>query len=67
MSERELRLKKQGEKLRTRRLQRGLSQDELAKQLGTSRVSVNYWENGKAEPLPIFREKINRSFGKIYD
>jgi len=54
-----------GEKLRKRREARGLTQDQLAKKVGTTRVSINKWENGVSTPLPIYRERLNRMFGKI--
>lgn len=37
-------------KIKELRLKRGLSQEELAKQLGVTRVSVVYWEQEKQEP-----------------
>ncbi len=32
------------------RLERGLTQEELAKKLGVNRVSISYWERGLALP-----------------
>ena len=38
------------EKLRNLRIQRGLTQMELANQLNTSQSSITSWENGRREP-----------------
>lgn len=37
-------------KLRTCRVEAGLSQEELAKEIGVSTPTVWNWENGKGEP-----------------
>lgn len=39
-----------------------LSQDELAKLLNVSFVSVNRWETGKHEPTIIFKERLSDLF-----
>ena len=39
-----------------------LSQEELAKILGVSIVTVNRWENGKFEPTIKFKRKLNELF-----
>lgn len=38
------------DKIRNLRLQRGLTQMELADRLGTSQSSITSWENGRREP-----------------
>jgi transcriptional regulator with XRE-family HTH domain len=40
------------ERIKTARLKRGLSQSQLAKQLGVSRNAVSQWESGSSEPTP---------------
>lgn len=37
-------------KIKELRLKRGISQEELAKKVGVSRVAVVFWEQGKALP-----------------
>lgn len=37
---------------------RGLTQKELAKQLGVSFATVNGWENGRHEPMPLLAAHI---------
>ena len=39
-----------------------LSQEDLAKLLNVSFMSVNRWENGKHEPTIIIKEKLNYLF-----
>lgn len=39
-----------------------VSQEELAKILGVSMVSVNRWENGKFEPTIKVKRKLNELF-----
>ncbi|MDY0138842.1 MAG: helix-turn-helix transcriptional regulator [Candidatus Izemoplasmatales bacterium] len=39
-----------------------LSQEELAKILGVSIVTVNRWENGKFEPTIKVKRKLNELF-----
>jgi transcriptional regulator with XRE-family HTH domain len=36
----------------------GISQGEFAKLVGSSRVMVNYWIHGKAEPHPVVRDRV---------
>ncbi len=40
------------ERLRTARLLIGLSQEDLAKQMGRPALSVSRWERGKSNPIP---------------
>ena len=39
-----------GIKIRTKRKEKGLTQDELAEQVGVSRTSILQWERGKYPP-----------------
>jgi len=39
-----------------------LTQDELAKKLGVSYVSVNRWENGKFDPTMKIKRKLHKLF-----
>ncbi len=36
----------------------GLTQEQLAQQLGVSFSTINVWENGKRAPLPFLRRRI---------
>lgn len=45
-----MKIKTNGEKLQQLREARGLSRAQLAKEVGTSRWSVRYWEIGKCSP-----------------
>lgn len=40
------------------RLERGLSQREVADYLGTTAVNVSRWERGITRPIPYFRQKL---------
>ncbi len=41
----------------------GLSQEDLARQLGVSYTTVNRWENGRFKPSPLALDKI-KSMGE---
>ncbi len=36
----------------------GMTQKELAAKIGASLPSLNRWENGKSEPMPVFRRAM---------
>ncbi len=38
------------ERLKELRMEKGIGQNRLAKELGLSNASISYWENGKQEP-----------------
>lgn len=38
------------ERLKELRMEKGIVQNRLAKELGLSNASISYWENGKQEP-----------------
>src|SRR5262249_3995790 len=40
-----------------------LSQEELAEELETTRVTISHWENGGTEPYPHFKRKLEERFG----
>lgn len=52
-----------GERIRQRRLDRGLSQAELAERLGCSREAVFQWEKDRSEPLAARWPAIERVLG----
>ena len=41
-----------------------LTQEDLARKLGVSYVTVNRWENGKFEPTMKIKKKLNKLFIK---
>ncbi len=49
--------------LRHAREHLGLSQDELAKALGTTRGTVTRWESGQCFPKPRYRQKLSELLG----
>lgn len=44
------------------RVQLNISQEELAKLLGVSIISVSRWENGHMEPTKLIKVKLDRLF-----
>ena len=51
-------------KLIEARLQRRLSQKQLAERIGTNYVNVSRWERGITRPGPYFQLKLSHFFGK---
>lgn len=49
--------------LRGLRAGAGMTQEDLAKKLGVSNVSVSRWERGKAMPSPKYLKKMAELFG----
>ncbi len=50
--------------LRKARLERGWSQKELAKLIGTTEVNISRWENSATFPSLYFRRQLREVFGK---
>ena len=55
------------EKLRTARIEKGLSQTELAKLIGVSRQTINMIENNDYNPTILLCLKICKILGKTLD
>lgn len=53
-----------GQRLRRERLHRGLTQEQLAKPLKTTKLSITRWENGPTIPHPTMQQTIYNFFGK---
>ncbi len=51
-------------RLREARVGRGWSQQELARQVGTTDIAISRWENGSTFPSPYFRQQLCAVFGK---
>jgi transcriptional regulator with XRE-family HTH domain len=52
-----------GDHIRSRRLDLGLTQRTLARQLGVREETVHLWETGRAQPLPRRYGRIVRFLG----
>ncbi|MCL2636781.1 MAG: helix-turn-helix domain-containing protein [Oscillospiraceae bacterium] len=55
------------EKIRTLRLQKGLTQTEIAKRLNITKNSVNVWETGACAPSLINLARLAQIFGVSTD
>ena len=44
--------------VRELRLRTGLTQEKFAAKLGVTFPTINRWENGRAKPSPLARQKI---------
>lgn len=53
-----------GQRLRRERQKRRWTQEELAKQLGTAKLTVIRWENDQAQPHPTMERALYELFGK---
>lgn len=49
-----------GQEIKENRKAKGLTQEDLAKLIGVSRVTIARWETDKTEPLPIFKEILRK-------
>ena len=52
-----------GARIRAHREQQGLTQTELAKQIGVADAQISRWENGRAMPIPRYLEAIAEALG----
>jgi transcriptional regulator with XRE-family HTH domain len=53
-----------GQRLRRERLNRSLSQEEVAEKIGSTATNVSRWELGQTSPTPFFRRKLCELFEK---
>ena len=53
-----------GKEIKEIREAKRLTQEDLAKLIGVSRVTVARWETGKTKPLPIFQEILGKKLKK---
>ncbi len=51
-------------RLHEARVERGLSQQQLADLVETTPVNISRWETGLHFPTPYFRQKLSKIFGK---
>lgn len=50
------------EKIKLYRVNKGLSQEQLARQIGVSLNTVQRWESGKTLPSPLAMVRLNEVF-----
>ena len=55
------------ERIKGLRMERGIGQNLMAKELGVSNASISYWENAKQEPSAQAIYKMARYFGVTTD
>jgi transcriptional regulator with XRE-family HTH domain len=60
-------IKDHGESIKSRRLEAGLTQDELAELVGVTVQSVHRWENGRSKIRISNIRKLERAFQKVRD
>ena len=51
-------------RLKRERESHGWSQEDLAEKIGTTQKIVSRWERGESRPLPYYRQKLIKLFGK---
>ena len=56
-----------GEKIKELRIERGISQAQLAKHIGVSQKAVDYWERGINEPKASYVIALVRFFELSFD
>ncbi len=52
------------EKIKRARIEKGLSQPDLARQLGTGQQNISRWEQGKFKPSLYYRKRLSEALGK---
>lgn len=55
-----------GDHIRTVRLDRGLSQSDVANIIGTTTDTITYWEKMRSHPQIRYRSKIHLFFGMSF-
>jgi transcriptional regulator with XRE-family HTH domain len=53
--------------VRELRKRTGLTQEKFAAKLGVTFPTINRWENGRAKPSPLARQKIEELLRKMGD
>ena len=56
-----------GEKIKELRLERGISQAQLAQSIGASQKAVDYWERSVNEPKSSYVISLVHFFGLSFD
>ena len=56
-----------GEKLKELRIEQGLTQKQLAEQIGSAQSAIYYWESNKQEPTKKKKKKLCQYFNVSAD
>lgn len=56
-----------GSKIKELRLEKGLSQEQLANAIGVSQKAIDYWERNVNEPKASYIVALVKYFGITYD
>ena len=56
-----------GERIKELRIEKGLSQAQLAKQIGVSQKAIDYWERNVNEPKASYIIALVRTYELTYD
>ena len=56
-----------GERIKELRIEKGLSQNELAKNIGVSQKAIDYWERNVNEPKSSYVISLVRFFDITYN
>ncbi|MBQ2702185.1 MAG: helix-turn-helix transcriptional regulator [Clostridia bacterium] len=56
-----------GEKIKELRLEKGLTQAQLAKEVGVSQKAIDYWERNVNEPKASYIIALVKVFGITFD
>ncbi len=51
-------------RLRTARVAQGLTQLQLAEQIGTKEIEISRWETGRTQPSQEMRQRLSSALGK---
>ncbi|HLI68756.1 MAG TPA: helix-turn-helix domain-containing protein [Ktedonobacteraceae bacterium] len=61
-------LENPGVRLKSLRLERNMTQEQVAKQIGTSKINISRWERGEMVPGLYYRQKLCELFQKdVYE
>lgn len=55
------------QKVRYYRVSKGLTQEQLARNLGVTLNTVQRWESGKTRPSPLALDKLSEVFGDFLE
>lgn len=56
-----------GERIKEYRLEKGLTQQQLAKRIGVSQKAIDYWERGINEPKACYIIALVKTFEISFD
>ena len=53
-----------GKQIKRIRKRMGLTQTEFAERMGASFATINRWEGGHFQPLPVFEQRLKQMSGR---